>query len=100
MIKVVLHEVNRGVKVDDTSRYERILQDLREDLGEYSAMPVTYALEGRNNLLLRGRHSKQELLSALETLQSDDVPPSLKKQVTGQRLQYTSMALGNIGLDE
>lgn len=105
LMDVVLSEFRKGLNMSSESsafnrRYPRIVQDLKETFSDYEKNPIAYAVGDRDRLVSRGEHSRVELLEALDDLDSLKVTKSMATRIATQKLQYTSLAVGNLALEE
>jgi insulysin len=105
LMDIMLSEFKTGLTMSSSSsvfhrRYVRIRQDLKENLADYTENAVQYAIKDRDRLVLRGEHSRDELLKAVETLDPISISQSMSKGIVAQKLQYTYLAVGNIASEE
>ncbi|CAK0814173.1 unnamed protein product [Prorocentrum cordatum] len=87
---------NANSSITDPKRYERVVQDLREDLSTYDGMPVSYANGDLSMLLTKGGHSHKEALKALDQMTLESVASAAEELMLSRKLQLTSLAMGNL----
>eukprot|EP00747_Dinoflagellata_sp_TGD_P162306 gnl/TRDRNA2_/TRDRNA2_179760_c0_seq1.p1 gnl/TRDRNA2_/TRDRNA2_179760_c0~~gnl/TRDRNA2_/TRDRNA2_179760_c0_seq1.p1 ORF type:complete len:1195 (+),score=248.56 gnl/TRDRNA2_/TRDRNA2_179760_c0_seq1:68-3652(+) len=100
LIEKVLEEMNKGVNVTHSARYERLYEQFNESFRTFSDMPVSYALKDRNLLLTPGSHSRDEQLDALGHLTKELAANCTEDLIFSRPFQLTSLAMGNLGSDE
>merc|ERR1719160_1304877 len=94
MTDKVMTGFGTGIEKNE-KRFNRIVEDLKDSLSDYSGMPTSYAAKDRNILLFKNSHSNEEILESLEQTKLDDVLPvvdELKKKT----FQLTTLVMGNI----
>lgn len=100
MVNGVLEELNKfngNRTLTPPDRFERIVQDLKEELRSYTKMPVKYAIAARTVLLHQGTHSRDELLNALENVSLGSAVAAAEEQVLSRPLAVNGLAMGNLG---
>eukprot|EP00927_Polykrikos_kofoidii_P056584 TRINITY_DN5067_c1_g1_i1.p1 TRINITY_DN5067_c1_g1~~TRINITY_DN5067_c1_g1_i1.p1 ORF type:complete len:1156 (+),score=190.30 TRINITY_DN5067_c1_g1_i1:44-3511(+) len=92
----VLSEFDKGVNVTDSSRHDRFVSKLTQDLGTFSDMPVTYAVEDRTLLILPGMNSRKEKLAALEHLTAASVSSAVADILLPKKMFASALSMGNM----
>mmetsp|Transcript_46729 Transcript_46729/g.82375 ORF Transcript_46729/g.82375 Transcript_46729/m.82375 type:complete len:1167 (-) Transcript_46729:146-3646(-) len=102
LIEKVLGEFNafNGNASIMPSRYQRITQELREELATFSEMPIQYAIQDRNLLITKGPHSRAESLKALDKASLESVSSAVGEVLLSRPLQLTALAMGNMAENE
>lgn len=99
LVDTVLQEFNRfneNSNITLSSRFNRIRDELKEELSSYSEMPVSYAIDERVLLLSRGRHSNAESLAVLNDVSLESAAASARELLLSRPLQLTALAMGNL----
>mmetsp|Transcript_6919 Transcript_6919/g.19465 ORF Transcript_6919/g.19465 Transcript_6919/m.19465 type:complete len:1191 (+) Transcript_6919:130-3702(+) len=98
LISGVLRGVTSKIQPSQ-AQLEHALHDLNESLRSYSDMPVTYAVQDRNLLLMANVHSKEDGLQALGDINMDRATSAAADLLWGSPLQLTALVMGNVGED-
>jgi len=100
LIDKVMHafnSFNENLNVTQTSRFNRVVKTLKEDLETYGDMPSTYASQDLDRLISRNSHSKSESLAALATLNLTAAARAAGDLVLSRPMKVTALAMGNLG---
>mmetsp|Transcript_53193 Transcript_53193/g.151582 ORF Transcript_53193/g.151582 Transcript_53193/m.151582 type:complete len:1166 (-) Transcript_53193:77-3574(-) len=103
LVNTVLEEFNRFNKdatLTSPSRFARIAEELREELGTFTEMPVQYAVQDRKLLLTHGDHSNKESLAVLGSVTLESAAKSASELLLSRPLQLTALAMGNLNEHE
>jgi insulysin len=96
LIDKVLKEFNNfngNTSATQSSRFKRVIQEIRQGLETWSSMPITYALQDRNMLLTRDSFSRSESLKALEEVTRESAASSVDEILLSQPMQFTSLVM-------
>jgi secreted Zn-dependent insulinase-like peptidase len=96
MMELVTQEMQNGVDITETARFNRIKETLAEELEDKSEMPVQYAIEDRAIMLMQGTHSDDELRAALDVVHPADLKDAQVAGIEDKPTQFTALAMGNL----
>mmetsp|Transcript_22894 Transcript_22894/g.66018 ORF Transcript_22894/g.66018 Transcript_22894/m.66018 type:complete len:1164 (-) Transcript_22894:110-3601(-) len=103
LVDTVLQEFNRfnsNPNITAHSRFARIVEEIREDLGTYGGMPIGYAASDMQLLLTRGPHARHESLAVLDNVTRESASMSVGEVLLARPLQLTALAMGNLPEEE
>lgn len=92
----VLDEFDKGVGSNDTTRYNRIVQEMKESLTTYSEMPINYAIEDRNMLIAQSAYTREEKLAVLNGLNVSLAASAVDELLLPRSMQISALAMGNL----
>jgi secreted Zn-dependent insulinase-like peptidase len=100
LVKHVLEELNSfngNASATKPARFNRVMQEIRDEMKTYGDMPVSYAIADRNLLLQPDAYSRDETLAALDKVTLDSAASSVNDLVWTLPVKLTSLAMGNLG---
>eukprot|EP00746_Dinoflagellata_sp_MGD_P014149 gnl/MRDRNA2_/MRDRNA2_130880_c0_seq1.p1 gnl/MRDRNA2_/MRDRNA2_130880_c0~~gnl/MRDRNA2_/MRDRNA2_130880_c0_seq1.p1 ORF type:complete len:588 (+),score=119.00 gnl/MRDRNA2_/MRDRNA2_130880_c0_seq1:25-1764(+) len=100
MMDSVLKEFQAGVDISNVGRFDRIKETLKEELADKSGLPVQYAIQDRNLMVLESTHAPEELRGPLTDITPDMLQNPFVAGIDGEPSMFTSLTMGNIKQSE
>lgn len=102
MVMTEFNKFNQNPGLTPEVRWTRVWHQLREDLTTYSELPLQYAINDRNLLLMKGSLHRTELADMLEkSLPTiEDCSASVSKLLLSRPLRLTALAMGNVAKEQ
>jgi secreted Zn-dependent insulinase-like peptidase len=94
----IFNTFNANASSTPQVRFDRHLHQLREDLSTHAGLAISYAAQDRNMLLVKGSHSRAELLQALNDSQPTlaFIATSVSELTLSRQLHLSALAMGNM----